>query len=49
MQTQLFFAALRGRRVADRNWFGHNFDFIADTDTEKYYFWIISAMNLDKR
>ena len=36
-------------RIADKNCFEHNFYFIADTDTEKYYFWIISAMNSDKR
>ena len=35
--------------MADKNDFGHNFDFIADTDTEKYCFRIISAMNSDKR
>ena len=39
----------RGGRIADNNYFGHNFYFIADTDTEKYYFRIISTMNLDKR
>ena len=27
-----------GGRTADKNWFRNNFDFIADTDTEKYYF-----------
>ena len=48
MQTQLFFAALRGG-IADQTCFGHNFEFIADTDTEKYYCRIISAMNADKR
>ena len=35
IQTQLFFAALRSGRIADQNCFGHNFDFIADTDTER--------------
>ena len=49
MQTQLFFAVLRGGRIADRNCFGIIFDFIADTDREKYYFRSISAMNSDKR
>ena len=39
----------RGGRIADRNGFGHNFYFIADTDTENYYFRIISAMISDKR
>ena len=24
--------------IADKDYFGHNFDFVADTDTEKYYF-----------
>ena len=38
-----------GGRIADQNCFGHNFNFIADTDTEKYYFRIISAMISDKR
>ena len=38
-----------GGRIADENYFGHNFYFIADTDTEKYYFRIISAVNSDKR
>ena len=28
---------------------GRNFDLIADTDTEKYYFRIVSATNSDKR
>ena len=36
-------------RIADQNCFGYNFYFIADTDTEKYYFGIISAMISDKR
>ena len=49
IRTQLFFAASRSGRIADQNIVGHNFDFIADTDTGKYYFRIISAMNLDKR
>ena len=35
MQTELFFAVLKGGRTADNNQFGNNFDFIADTDTEK--------------
>ena len=48
IQTQLFFAVWRGPRVADRNIFGIIFYFIADTDAEKYYFRIISAMNSDK-
>ena len=37
--------------MADENYFGHklhNLYFVADTDTEKYYFRIISAMDLDK-
>ena len=35
-----------GGRIADENYFGHNFiDFIADTDADKYYVWIISAIN----
>ena len=39
-----------GGRIADQNCFGHNFYFIADTDTQrKDYFRIISAMILDKR
>ena len=38
-----------GGGTADQNCFGHNFYFIADTDTEKYYFRIISAMISDKR
>ena len=37
-QTQLFFTASRGRHIANQICFGHNFDFIADADTEKYYF-----------
>ena len=49
MQTQLFFAVLRGGSLADRNHFGIIFHVVADADTEKYYFRIISAMNLDKR
>ena len=49
MQTQLFFAVLRGASIADRNCFGIIFYFVTDTDTEKYYFRIISAMNSDKR
>ena len=48
IQTQLFFAVLRGR-IADRNCFGIIFYFIANTDAEKYYFRIISAMNSDKQ
>ena len=46
---QLFFAASRGGCIAEPNRLGHNFYSIADTDTEKYYFRIISAMILDKR
>ena len=38
-----------GGRIADRNCFGITFYVITDTDTEKYYFRIISAMNSDKR
>ena len=38
-----------GWRIADRNHFGITFYFIAETDTEKDYFRIISAMNPDKR
>ena len=38
-----------GVRIAGRNYFGIIFYFITDTDTEKYYFRIISAMNSDKR
>ena len=49
MQTQLFFAALRGPHSRYKSIFGNNSDFVADTDTEKYYFRIISAMNSDKR
>ena len=49
MQTQLFFFQFLGGHIADKNDVGNNFDFIADTDTEKYYFRIISAMNSDKR
>ena len=41
--------SLDGGRIADRNCFGHNSYFIADTDTEKYYFRITSAMISDKR
>ena len=49
MQTQLFFAVLRGASLADRNRFGIIFHVVADADTETYYFRIISAMNSDKR
>ena len=38
-----------GGGIADQNCFGHTFYFIADTDAEKYYFRIISAMISDKR
>ena len=38
-----------GGHAADKNDFGNNFYFIADTDTEKNYFRNISAMNSDKR
>ena len=48
MHTLLFFAVLRGG-IADNKHLGNYFDYIADTDTEKYSFWIISAMNLDKQ
>ena len=40
-----------GGRTADKihkSYFRHNFDFMADTDTEKYYFRIIPAMNSDR-
>ena len=37
------------RRIADKYYFGQNLNFIADTDTEKSYFRMISAMNLDKQ
>ena len=47
MQTELFFAVLRGR-IADNKYFGNHSDFVADIDTEKYYFRMISALNLDK-
>ena len=47
MQTRPFFAASRGDRVADQTGFGHNSDFIADT--ENCYCRIISAMNSDRR
>ena len=30
--------SLEGGGIADQNCFGHNFYFIADADTEKYYF-----------
>ena len=40
---------LKGGQIADINYFGNDFDLIADTDTEKYEYRIISAMNLDKR
>ena len=36
IQTHLLFAVSRGGGVADQNCFGHNFDFIADADTEKW-------------
>ena len=45
--TQLFLAASRGPHSRS-NCFGHCFYFIADTDAEKYYFRIISAVNSDK-
>ena len=38
-----------GGGIAERNCFGNNFYSISDTDTEKYFFQIISAMILDKR
>ena len=41
--------SLEGGGIADQNCFGHNFYFIADTDTEIYYFRIISAMISDRR
>ena len=41
--------SFEGGRIADQSCFGHNFDFIADTDIEKYYVRIISAMNSDTR
>ena len=47
MQTQLFFADLRGRHSRHKICWTYNFDLIAGT--EKYYFRIISAMNSDKR
>ena len=49
MQTQRFFAVLRGGSLADRNRFGVIFHVVADAGTEKYYFRIISAMSSDKR
>ena len=45
MQTQLFCAAAQQIECV----FGIIFYFIADTDTEKYDFRIVSAMNSDKR
>ena len=47
MQRQLFFAVQRGH-IAEKNYLGNRFEFVADIDTEKYN-QIISAMNLDKR
>ena len=41
--------SFEGGRIADRICFRFLFYFIADADTEKYYFRIISAMNSDKR
>ena len=42
--------SLEGGGIADQNCLDNIFFyFIADTDTEKYYFRIISAMILDKR
>ena len=35
-------------RIADQTYFGHNVYFIADADTENYYFRSVSAMILDK-
>ena len=49
MQTQAVLCSFEGGRIADRNCFGIIFYFITDTDAEKYYFRIISAMNSDKR
>ena len=34
--------------MTDYKYFGHNLDFVADTDTEKYSFRIIDAMNLSE-
>ena len=47
--THSWVGSLEGPRIADRNYFGINFHFIADTDTEKYTFRIISARTSDKR
>ena len=44
-----FFLQFPGGHIANKNDVGNSFDFIADADTEKYYFRIISAMNPDKR
>ena len=49
IQIQWFFAVRGGGHIADKNNVGNKFGFIADTDTEKYYFRSISAMNSDKR
>ena len=37
MQRAVFFLHLRAGSITDNNSFGHNFDLIAATDTEKYY------------
>ena len=50
MQTQLFLQSSRGGPgIDDTNDFGHCVYFLADADIDKYYFRIISALNLDKR
>ena len=50
MQTELLFAIWRGTHSRYKFLIWKYFWFhITDTDTEKYYFRIISAMNSDKR
>ena len=47
--TDSCFFQIKGSRIGENHNFGHKFCLIAGTDTEKYYFRIISAMKLDKR
>ena len=41
--------SFEGGRMADKYYFGLNFDAIAEADAEKYYFRVISTMSLDKQ